>query len=199
MVALPETTPAHTLPVHLPRMVEMIVKSVAVPALGLGGRVPSLTSRTLALRTVRGCVDERALAVTRHTPPLPVCVLDAPGRSLLTATRTVECACALDDCARVRQAIERPGVTACGHTGPTTGHLTVAGLVTAHGLGRGVGGLDGVAGIARRLLLLPAITATTGSTVGPAPAVAGGSVPLPKSSFTDLVRLFFSLSGPVAQ
>ena len=35
--------------------------------------------------------------------------------------------------------------------------------------------------------------------VEPAPAVAGGSVPLPTSSFMDLVRLFLSLSGPVAQ
>ena len=37
------------------------------------------------------------------------------------------------------------------------------------------------------------------STVEPAPAVAGGSIPLPTSSFTDVVRLFLSLSGPVAQ
>ena len=29
--------------------------------------------------------------------------------------------------------------------------------------------------------------------------VAGGSFPLPMSSFSDLVRLFLSLSGPVAQ
>ena len=41
-------------------------------------------------------------------------------------------------------------------TDPTTGH------VTARGLGRGVGGLDGVTGTARRLLLLSAIAATLG-------------------------------------
>ena len=39
----------------------------------------------------------------------------------------------------------------------------------------------------------------SGSTVEPAPAVAGASIPLPMSSFPDLVRLFLSLSGSVAQ
>ena len=39
----------------------------------------------------------------------------------------------------------------------------------------------------------------SGSTVVPAPVVAVGSIPLPMSSFPDLVRLFLSLSGPVAQ
>ena len=33
----------------------------------------------------------------------------------------------------------------------------------------------------------------------PAPAVVGGFIPLPTSSFPDLVKLFLSLSGPVAQ
>ena len=33
----------------------------------------------------------------------------------------------------------------------------------------------------------------------PAPAVTGSSLPLPTSSFPDLVRLFLSLSGPLAQ
>ena len=55
-----------------------------------------------------------------------------------------------------------------GHTDPATGHVTVAGVVTAlllltaRGLGRGVGGLDGVAGTVWRLLLLSAIAATLG-------------------------------------
>ena len=39
----------------------------------------------------------------------------------------------------------------------------------------------------------------SGSTVEPALAVAGDSIPLPTSSFLELVRLFLSLSGPVAQ
>ena len=39
----------------------------------------------------------------------------------------------------------------------------------------------------------------SGSTVVPAPAVTGGSLPLPTSSFPDLVRLFLSLSEPLAQ
>ena len=70
----------------------------------------------------------------------------------------------VDDCARIRLAVVRPGMTARGHTGPAIGHVTVAGLVTAllltaRGLGGGFGGLDGVAGIARSLWLLPAIAA----------------------------------------
>ena len=99
-----------------------------------------------------------------------------PGRGLLTATGTAEFArslgvtiCGLDDCARVRMAARRPGVTARGHTGPATCHVTVAGLVTALpslltvcSRGREVSGMDRVARIARRLLLLPGITATLG-------------------------------------
>ena len=150
------------------------MKSVAVPALGLGGRVPSLGSRALVPLIVRGHVNESALAVTRHAPPLPICHLIDPGRGLLTTTGTDRCARALratvrgrSDCAHNRLAITRPGVAARGHTGSATGHVTVAGLVTAllltaRGLGRGVGGLDGVAGIAGRLLLLPAIAETLG-------------------------------------
>ena len=53
-------------------------------------------------------------------------------------------------------------MTARGHMGSLTGHVTVAGLVTARGLGRGVGGLDRVARITMKLLLLPAIAATLG-------------------------------------
>ena len=119
-----------------------------------------------------------------------------PSRRLLTATRTVECTCSLagrDDYARNRLAVARPSLTARGHTAPATDHMTVVGLVTslpflltAHGHKRVVGGQDGVTGIARRLLLLPAITATLGY---------GWLHP----SFPDLVRLFLSLSGPVAQ
>ena len=176
LAALPGTAPAHALPVHLPCVVKMIVKSVAVPALGLGGRVPGLVSCALAPRTIRSRVDESALTVTRHAPPLPVCGLNAPGHTLLNATGTVGCAraralgatiCRCNDCAHVRLAVVRPGVTTHGHTSPVTGHMNVAGLVTAlpltaRGLGRGVGGLDGVAGIMRRLLLFPAIAATLG-------------------------------------
>ena len=121
-------------------------------------------------------MDESTLTVTRHTPLLPMCGFDGPGCGLLIATGTVECVrapgatvCGRDDCAHDHLAIMRPGVTARGHTGPTTGHVTIAGLVTAlpflltaRGQGRGVGGLDGVAVIARTMLLLPAIVATLG-------------------------------------
>ena len=121
----------------------------------------------LAPRTVR--VDESALTVTRYAPLLHVCGLVAPGRGLLTATVTNGYARALGvttcdrtDCNRGRLAVARPGLTARSHTGPTTGHVTALLLLTVCGLGRAVGSLDGVAGIAQRLLLLPAITATLG-------------------------------------
>ena len=91
-----------------------------------------------------------------------MCSLVDPGQDLLTAAMTDECSRSLgvtvrgrDDCARDRLAVARPGVTARSHTGPATGHVSVTVLVTAlllltaRGLGRGVGSLDGVAGTAR--------------------------------------------------
>ena len=146
-----------------------------------GSRDRSCESLSLAPWTVRGLVDEVALAVTCPTPVLPVCGLADPGHGLLTATGTGECAHALtvtvhslDECARICIAVARPGVTARGHTVPATGHMTVAGLMTAlpflltaRSRGRGVGGLDGIARIARRLLLLPRIAATLGQRWSP--------------------------------
>ena len=84
-----------------------------MPALGLGGRLPSLESRPLAPRTVCGRVDKSALAVTRHAPHLPGCGLDTPGCSLLTTTGTAlgTTVHGRDDCTRVHLAIARPGVT----------------------------------------------------------------------------------------
>ena len=70
--SLPCPTPAHSLPIYLPRGVEILVKSVTVPSLGLG-------DRALAPRTVHGHVDDNAPAVTRHSSPLPVCGLVDPG------------------------------------------------------------------------------------------------------------------------
>ena len=81
--------------------------------------------------------------------------------------------------------------------------MTVSGLVTAlllltaRGLGRGVGGLDGVTGT-------EAVDASrdcgnSGLTVVPACAAAGGATALPTSSFPDLIRLVLSLSGSVDQ
>ena len=103
-----------------------------------------LASRALVPRTVRGLVDEGALAVTRHAPLLPVCGLGGH-----------------DDCARVRLVITRPSVTGRGHTCPATSHVTAHPfLLTVCGLGRGAGGLGRVTGIVRRLLLPPRITAT---------------------------------------
>ena len=151
--SLPGTVPA----LHdLPREVKILVPGVFVPVRGLGGRVTGLASRALVPRTVRGLVDEGALALTRHAPLLPVCGLGGPGRGLWTVAGpvgfartlgvTVRC---LDDCASVRLAVTRPGVT--GHTGPATGRVTVRPFpLTVHGLGKEVGGLGGVAGIVQR-------------------------------------------------
>ena len=172
-----------------------------------------LASRALAPRTVRGHVDEGDLAVIRHAPPLTVCSLDAPGRGHLTATGTTECAGAVgvavrgrDGCAHDRLAVARPGMTACGHTGPTTGHVTVAGLVTAlpFSSDRSRSGKRSWRPEWSRRDREEAVVASrdhsnSESPVEPAPVVAGGSIPLPTSSFQDLIRLFLSLSGPVAQ
>ena len=110
-------------------------------------------------------MDGSALALTRPDLLLPACGL--VGRGLRTASGVDECASALgvtarglDECAHDLLAVTRPGVTARGHTGPDTGHVTAPLLLTVHGLGSGVGGLDGVTRTARRLLLLPAITVT---------------------------------------
>ena len=148
LAALPGPAPAHALPIYLPREVEIVVKSIAVPVLGLVGLVTGLASRALTSRAVCGRVDEGAFSVASSLPPLPVCGL--------AATRTAECARALgvtvrshDDCVSDRLAVARPGVTARCHTGPATGHVTVTSLVTAllflliaRSLGRGVGALQ---------------------------------------------------------
>ena len=117
---LPGTTPAHALHDLLPREVEILVKGVAVPIRGLGGRVTGLASRALVPRTVRGLVDEGALSVTRHAPLLPLCGLGGTGpvefaRALRVTVRDH------NDCARVRLAVTRPGVTGQGQAG----HMTV--------------------------------------------------------------------------
>ena len=91
-----------------------------------------------------------------------MCGLGSPGCGILTVTGTVGCARALgvtvrgrDDCADVCLAVIRPAVTGRNHTDHATGHMTVTGLITAlpflltiRSHGRGVGGLEGVDGIA---------------------------------------------------
>ena len=165
---LPRTAPALALHGPLRREIKIFVKSVVVPVRDLEGCVTGLTSRALAPRTVRGLVDAKALSGILHTSLLPACSLGSPGRSLRTATGLMEFTRALrvtvrglDECA-----VARPGVTVCCHTGLPTGReghgtirlfpLTICGLV------RGVGGLGGVTGIVRRLLLPPGIAATLG-------------------------------------
>ena len=107
--APPETAPACALHAYLPLGVELPMKNITVPALGLEVLVLCLGSRALDPRTVRGHMDESALAVTRHDHLLPVCSLVALSRCRLTATGSVECAHArgLDDCA---------GETWCDHS-----------------------------------------------------------------------------------
>ena len=142
-----------TAPAHAP------LAPLAVPVLGL---VVAVACRALAPRTVRGLVDGSALAVTRPNLLLPTCSLVSLGRGLRTAPGVDECARGLDECARDLLAVARPSVTARGHTGPATGHVTAPLLLIVRGLGSGAGSLDGVTGTARRLLLLPAIAVTLG-------------------------------------
>ena len=121
-----------------------------------------LASLALGPWTVRSLLDEGALAGIRHTPPLPAF---GPGRGFRPATGPVGFARALgvtvrglNECTLFRLAVARPGVTGLGHTGPTTGHMTVDTshvtvrpfLMTFRGLGREVGGQGGVAGIVWR-------------------------------------------------
>ena len=128
---VPRTASAHALYDLLPREVEILMKSVVVTVCGLGGCVTDLTSRALDPRTVCGLIDEDSLAGIRHAPLLPVCGLGGPSRCLWTTTGPFEFARALrvtvrglDECARVRLAVTRPGVTGRGHTGPATGRET---------------------------------------------------------------------------
>ena len=203
--APPVTAPAHA---YLRLGVELPLKSVVVPA--LGALVPCLGIRALATRPVCGCVDVSALAMTRLDRLLPVCGLVAPGHGLRTATRIVECAHALGVSARNGLAVARPGMIARSHTGPATGHGTVAGLVTAlllltaRGLGGGGGGGGSWQSGWSRQDREEAVGASRdrcniGLLEEPAPAIEGGSSGLPMSSFPDLVRLLLGLSGSVDQ
>ena len=115
--SLPAPAHAHALPVYLPSGVEILMKSVAVPALGLG-------DCALTPWTVHGQVGDNTLAVARHAFPLPVCSLV----ELLTAPGTDECTRALEvtvcgrfTCDSVQLAVTRPGVTAS----PAISHMTV--------------------------------------------------------------------------
>ena len=200
LASLPGTAPTLALHVYLPLVVEFLVKGVTVPVRGLEGRLTGLASCTLASWTVHNLVDEGALAVTCHAPLLPVCGLADPGRGLLTATGTDECArilgvtvCSLDDCACVRMAIARPGVShywSCDRS-PLSSDLWQSRKRSWR------------PGRSRRdheeAVVASRDCSNSGSTVEPAPAVAGSSIPLPTSSLQDLVRLFLSLSGPVDQ
>ena len=85
-------------------------------------------------------------------------------------------------------------MTACGHTGHATGHVTALLLLTACGLGSRVGGRDHAEAV-----VASQDRGDSGLTVAPAPAVAGGATAFPTSSFPDLVRLVLSLPGSVEQ
>ena len=193
------TTSAHTLPVYLPREVEILVKSIAVPVRGLGGRVTGLASLALTPRSVHGCLDAGALSVTHHAPPLPVCGLDDPSCSLLTNTGTVECA-------RDHLAVARPW-RGCSRShrshywsrdrrrsrdrSPLSSDRSRSGKKSWRP-GRSCGNHEEAVVASRDC-------GNSGSTVEPAPALAGGSIPPPASSFLDLVRVFLSMSGPMVR
>ena len=164
---LPETAPALAL---LPIGVELLGKSIAVPALGLG-------SPAFDPWTVRCLVDVSALL-------LPMCGLVAPGRGLLTATMTDEYALALGAVATIALAIDwsrdhspsdrsRSGMRSWQHERSRCDHVEAVAASSDRG--------------------------NSGSMVEPAPAVAGGSSALPTSSLPDLVRLDLSLPGTVEQ
>ena len=203
LAALRGTAPAHALPVSLPREVEILVKSVACPF-----SVSGVELRSYSMDRSRS-LDTGALAVTSHIPPLPVCGLNTLGRGLMTAARTAKCARALgatvhsrNDCARDRLAITRPGVTngsRCRSRDRRRSHDHSPLLSDRSRSGKrswrpGQGCWDrGEAVVASR------DRGNSGSTVEPAPAVAGDSIPLSTSSFPDLVRLFLSLLGPLTQ
>ena len=130
---------------------------------GSRARSRKLRSRSTTRSQTHG---RGALDGIRHALPLPMC---GPGRGLQTATGLAEFACALgvavrglDECVRALLAVARPGVTVCGHTGPVTGHVTVAshGIgpfspLTVRGRGRGAGVQGGVPWIAWSCFCLP--------------------------------------------
>ena len=184
-----------------------------MPALSLVGRVASLTSRTLAPRPVRGCVDEGALTRAHHAPPLPRV------RSRQSQTRS-------SDCSRGRR------VRSLSQSGRSRSRRE-----RSHSSGRRRFRCDrkwsrGSRYRSRdrsqsrdRLLLssdwsrsrerswLPGRShwdraeaygssqdcCNSGLRVESAPAVAGTSIPQPKASLRGLARLFLSLLGFRAQ
>ena len=167
--SLPRPPTALALPGPLPLEVESPVKGIVMPVHGQGGQMAGLAGRASVPRTVHGLVDGGAPTVTCLAPLLPICGLGGPSCGLWTATGLVGCAHTLgvtvrglDECAHVRLAVARPGVTGPGHTGPATGHVTA--LPTpqiVRGLESRVGSLGGVAGIAWRFWP-PGIAATLG-------------------------------------
>ena len=63
--SLPRTAPAHGL---LPCEIEILVKGVVVPILGLGGYMTGLASCALVPQTVRGLMDEGTRRDTSRSP-----------------------------------------------------------------------------------------------------------------------------------
>ena len=201
---LPETAPAPFAYSHLG--VGILARSIAVPALGLGVTVTCRVGRVPTPRTVRGLVDGGALAVTRPALLLPAYGLVAPGRCLRAATGIAECARAfgvtargLDECARNLLAVARPGDGSRYRSrdrrwsrdrSPSSDRSRSGKRSWRSGWGHWDRAEAAVASRDR---------GDSGLTVAPAPAVAGGATALPTSSFPDLVRLVFSLSGSVEQ
>ena len=206
LASLPGTAPAHALHIYLPREVEILVKGVAVSVHGLEGRVTSLASRTLASRTVCGLVDESALTVTRPAPLLPVCGLDEDR----DRDRQVH-SCSRSDRLRLQRLHSRSSGRRKARHDLSRSHDSRYWLRDSRwscdrsplssdrswswkrSWWPGRGRLD-----REEAVVASPDLGNSGSKVEPTPAVAGGSIPL-STSFPYLVRLFLSLSGPVAQ
>ena len=133
-----------------------------MPVHGLWGRVTGLASHALDPRTIRGLVDEGALTRIHDAPLLPACGL---GRGLRTATGPVEFRSrSQSDRLQSRQVRSRSSGRCEVRRGRLRSHGTVRPFnLTVSSLGKGVGGLGRVAGIARKLLSPPGITQLGGA------------------------------------
>ena len=168
--ALPGAATALALPGPRSHMTGRPGKGDVVHARGLVDRVPGLASRALTPQLVRSHVDACALVGDHHALPLPMCGLGGPGRGLRTIPRAVGFDCTLGVTARglarstrALLAAAGPTVTVRDHTDPGTGHGTgLSSPLSGFSHGRGVGGLGGVTGIVRRLMVPPRIAVTLG-------------------------------------
>ena len=155
-----------------------------MPTLGLEVTVACCA---LAPQIIRGLVDGGTLAVTSHDL-LPVCGLVGPGRGLRAVL-------GVNECTHDLLAVARPGVTARGHTGPATGHVTRrrsrdSSPSADRSRSRKRSWRPGRSHWDRaEAAVASRDRGDYGLTVAPAPAVAGGTTTLPTSSGAAVGRL----------